>query len=282
MRTNIKRITKSFKGFSGGVVAAVLPCPHRLTSNNPSSPKVTSMVTSIVSKTRKLMLKATLALAIWVGATFVGPIVADSAGINVGASTEIASVPLTAEQVTANVWPAVVRIESGWKLGSGFIIGSEGLVLTNNHVIWDVNDITISLTDGTSFAGTVQNRHYALDLAVIKIEASGLPTVKLADSGQTPLGSEVLVVGFPLPDTVFTVTRGIASAFKFDPYNEALMIQTDAAVNPGNSGGPLLDREGQVIGIVTRKTVDVEIEGVGLAISSNTVKGYLDTLAEGR
>ena len=257
MRTSIKRITRSAKSFA-------------------------AMVTSMVSTTLRLMVKAALALGIVIGVTFFQPVIAHAIGIGASASATEAPGTMSIEQITANVRSAVVRVDSGWKSGSGFIIDPDGLVLTNNHVIWDANDITISLEDGTRFRGTVQGRDYDLDLAMIKIEASELPTVKLADSSQTPLGSEVLVVGFPLPSQVFTVTKGIASAFSLELYNGAQMIQTDAAVNPGNSGGPLLDRKGQVIGIVTRKKVDVEIEGVGWAISSNTIKGYLERLAEGQ
>ena len=95
------------------------------------------------------------------------------------------------------------------------------------------------------------------------------------------MGAEVLVLGFPLGTTDLTVSRGLASAFRNDVGRNIMLVQTDSAVNPGNSGGPLLNLQGQVVGVVAAKFVDVSIEGVGFAISVNTVILYLERLIAG-
>ena len=193
--------------------------------------------------------------------------------------------PLTAREVTASAGEAVVRIEvaleSGSASGSGFIIDPEGLLLTNNHVISGAETITVYLSDGTSYEGTVQGRDLVRDLAVVKIEANDLPWLELGDIGQLGLGSEVLVMGYPLGLEDLSVSRGLVSAIKDDTDRNIQWIQTDSAVNPGNSGGPMLNLQAQVIGVVSAKFVGVSIEGVGFAISANTVKLYLDRLLEG-
>lgn len=188
---------------------------------------------------------------------------------------------LTAQAVTAQVRGAVVRVETNLGSGSGFIIDSNGLIVTNNHVISDATEITIFLEDGTSFEGSVLGRDLVHDLAVVQIDATDLPTLKLGDLSQLPLASEVIVAGYPLGVTDLTITTGLVSSIKDDVGRNIIWVQTDAAVNPGNSGGPILNLRGEVVGIVTSKFVDVTIEGVGFAISINTIKLYLDVLLQG-
>ena len=188
---------------------------------------------------------------------------------------------MAVQEVTANARGAVVRIETDLALASGFIIDPDGLILTNNHVVSDASEITVTLDDGTSHTATVQGRDLVHDLAVVRIEASGLPWLELGDLSQVPLGAEVLVLGFPLGTTDLTVSRGLASAFRNDVGRNIMLVQTDSAVNPGNSGGPLLNLQGQVVGVVAAKFVDVSIEGVGFAISVNTVILYLERLIAG-
>lgn len=185
---------------------------------------------------------------------------------------------LTVAEVTANSRDAVVRIETDLGSGSGFIIHPDGIILTNNHVISDADVITVTLDDGTDYLGIVTGRDMVRDLAIIKIAADNLPWLELGDASQLPLASQVVVAGFPLGVEDLTITTGLASSFSSDPSRNISWIQTDAAINPGNSGGPLLNLQGQVVGVVSAKFVGLEIEGVGFAISVNTVKTYLDEL----
>ena len=188
---------------------------------------------------------------------------------------------MTVQEVAANVGDAVVRIETDLGSGSGFVIDSDGQILTNNHVVKDAQDITVSLKDGSEYTASVVGRDMVRDLAVLSIEASGLPTLTLGDIGQTPQGAEVLVVGYPLGTTDLTITKGLVSALKGDTGRNIKWIQTDSAINPGNSGGPLLDLRGRVVGVVSAKLVRQDVEGVGLAISVNTVKLYLEQIIAG-
>lgn len=184
-------------------------------------------------------------------------------------------------EATSQAGSAVVRVKTDLGSGSGFIIESNGLILTNNHVIRDAEEITVFLEDGTEYTGAVLGRDMIHDLALVKIETSSLPLLELGDLGQVKLGTEALVIGYPLGSSDLTVTRGLVSAVKRDTGRNIHWIQTDSAVNPGNSGGPLLNLQGQVIGVVSAKFVGVSIEGVGFAISANTVKLYLDRLKAG-
>ena len=184
-------------------------------------------------------------------------------------------------KVRGSVVFVLVDTDLGQVSGSGFIIDPDGLIVTNNHVISDASEITIFLDDSSSYTGTVVGRDVVRDLAVVKIEASGLPALELGDQSQVQLGTEVIVLGFPLGLPELSVTRGIISSFRSNTGSNITWIQTDSAVNPGNSGGPLLNPQGQVIGIVTDKFVGVSIEGAGLAVSVNTIKVYLERLIEG-
>ncbi len=196
--------------------------------------------------------------------------------------------PSTVADVTANARAAIVRIVTDLASGSGFIIDrddflltSRRLVLTNHHVIRDAKEITVFTEDGTSYAGTVLGRDLVRDLALIEVGANGLPTLEFGDLSRLPLGSEALVLGFPLGETELTVTRGVVSAIKFDSGRNVSWVQTDAAINPGNSGGPLLNLQGEVVGVVTSKNFSAEVEGVGFAISTNTLRLYLERLKAG-
>ena len=188
---------------------------------------------------------------------------------------------LSVEGATAKVRSAVVKVETNLTLGSGFIIDPNGLILTNNHVISDAREITVQLVGGGSFEGTVLGRDLIRDLAVIKIDATDLPFLELGDASRVSLGSQVLVVGFPLGTTDLTVTQGVVSAFKRDAGRNRNWIQTDSAVNPGNSGGPLVNMRVEVVGIVSAKFVGADIEAVGFAASSATILLYLDDLIAG-
>ena len=191
------------------------------------------------------------------------------------------TVNMTVQEVTTLARGAVVRIETDLGSGSGFIIDSDGLVLTNNHVISDAQQITVYLDDGSSYRASIRGRGLVHDLAVLKISTGGLPSLELGDLSQVNLGQQVAVLGFPLGAQNITVTSGFVSTTTFDRGSNILWVQTDSAINPGNSGGPLLNLQGQVIGVITAKFVGLGVEGVGFAISPNTVKLHLDRLKAG-
>ncbi len=188
---------------------------------------------------------------------------------------------MTVEEVTTKARHAVVRVETDLGSGSGFIIGPDGYIMTNNHVISDVGEITVYLDVGTSYEATVYARDLVRDLAIIKIDAAELPVLNMGDLSTVSLGQQIVVLGYPLGAETITVTSGFASATDFDPGRNILWIQTDSAINPGNSGGPILNLQGEVIGVVSAKIVGLGVEGVGFAISANTVNNYLPRLMAG-
>ena len=192
--------------------------------------------------------------------------------MNVGAVCGIAT------QVTTNVWGQTTTSCAG----SGFVLTQDGYIVTNNHVVADA-------TRGTTSSGSIPARNTAAadvvgtdsmnDVALLKIEAEGLQTVTIGDSDQIEVGETVEAIGNPLGELTFTMTAGYISALDREitpdgtPIN---MLQTDAAINAGNSGGPLFDMDGNVIGMTTAKVSGttesgVSIEGLGFAIPINDV-----------
>lgn len=145
-----------------------------------------------------------------------------------------------------NKKPPQQEIERG--VGSGFIIDSNGFILTNAHVVEGANSITVTMTDKREFKAKLLGADKRTDIALIKIEASNLPKIPLGDSSKVKVGEWVLAIGSPF-GLENTVTAGIVSAKSRDTGDYLPFIQTDVAVNPGNSGGPLLNTAGQVIGI---------------------------------
>ncbi len=133
-------------------------------------------------------------------------------------------------------------------LGSGFIISADGYIITNAHVVQLADEVTVTLTDKREFKAKVIGTDERTDVAVLKIEATGLPKVTLGDSDKVRVGEWVLAIGSPF-GFENTVTAGIVSAKSRDTGDFVPLIQSDAAVNPGNSGGPLFNSKGEVIGI---------------------------------
>jgi serine protease Do len=172
--------------------------------------------------------------------------------------------------------------------GSGFIISSDGYILTNNHVVDEADKLTVKLVDKRTFTAKVVGKDPDTDVAVIKIDATGLPTVQLGNSDETKIGEWVLAVGNPLGEEfAFTVTAGIVSAkgrrlpdLQADRlYSIGDFIQTDAAINPGNSGGPLVNIRGQVIGINSAIASPTgTYAGYGFAIPINLVRTVSEQL----
>lgn len=171
------------------------------------------------------------------------------------------------------------RVEEG--TGSGFIIDSQGIVLTNAHVIDGADEVTVTLTDGRSFSGKVMGEDPTTDVAVVKIEATDLPAATLGDSTQLRPGEWAIAIGNPL-GLDNTVTAGIVSATGRSssdigvPDRRVGFIQTDAAINPGNSGGPLLNERGEVVGMNT--AIIDGAQGLGFAVPIDTAKRIADQL----
>jgi putative serine protease PepD len=184
-----------------------------------------------------------------------------SSGVNLVSSTStIERSPDSIAGIAARVLPSVVSIEtmsgSGGGSGSGFVIDSNGYLLTNNHVVADAMTIKVILNDGREYAAKVLGRDESYDLAVLKIKATGLKALQFGDSDKVQVGDSVIAFGSPL-GLSGTVTQGIISA-KDRPVTAGdddsstsfiSALQTDAAINPGNSGGPLVDATGAVIGV---------------------------------
>jgi len=175
--------------------------------------------------------------------------------------------------------PAMKRRESG--LGSGVIINPDGYILTNNHVVAGMDKVRVLLADQRTFKAKIIGADPKSDVALIKIEASNLPSLPLGDSDQIQVGQSVLAIGNPFGLNQ-TVTLGIISArgrsrVGIADYED--FIQTDAAINPGNSGGALVDLRGEVIGINTAiASQSGGYQGVGFAVPSNMAKMVMDSL----
>ena len=167
--------------------------------------------------------------------------------------------------------------------GSGFIISPDGYIVTNHHVASEADNLKVTLEDGRSFDAKLVGTDPQTEIALIKVEATGLPTVKLADSDKVRVGEWVLAIGSPF-GLRHSVTSGIVSARGRGNVNivdYADFIQTDASINPGNSGGPLLNMQGEVIGMNTFiMSRGGGSNGVGFAIPANMVKYITDQLRD--
>ncbi len=170
--------------------------------------------------------------------------------------------------------------------GSGFIVSSDGLILTNAHVVDGADKVTVTLKDGRTLNGTVLGTDSLTDMAVVKIEADDLAAVAFGDSDQLQIGEWAIAIGNPL-GLDNTVTTGIISATGRNSSQIGVgdkrvdFIQTDAAINPGNSGGPLLNANGEVVGINT--AIIRNAQGIGFAIPINTARNIAEQLiAKGR
>ena len=179
-----------------------------------------------------------------------------------------------ATQITTNVWGQVASASAS---GSGFILTSDGYVVTNNHVVEGATSVTVKLYNGDEYDATIVGTDEMNDVALLKIDATGLQAVTIGDSDQIEVGEEVIAIGNPLGELTFTMTAGVVSALDREintdgkPIN---MLQTDVAINSGNSGGPLFDMNGNVIGITSAKysgstSSGASIEGISFAIPIN-------------
>jgi S1-C subfamily serine protease len=249
---------------------------------------------------RAILTAGGLAAVVAVSAATAGVVVHNVDTPKTSATSATATAPAVATSsvtsVLAKIEPSVVEINtvieaSGFGgeseeedgAGTGVIINTDGEILTNNHVIADASTITVTLSDGTKRTAIVVNANSSKDLAVIKISgATGLVAATFANSASVAVGDSVIAIGNAegyggSP----TVTEGIISATNRSlDGTESLsgLLQTDAALNPGNSGGPLVDSAGDVIGVdvaIATGTTDEPAQNIGFAITSATVESYL-------
>lgn len=167
--------------------------------------------------------------------------------------------------------------------GSGVIISENGTIVTNHHVIDGATSITVRTTDGTEYEAALIASDEKTDVAVLKVEATGLTYASFADSSSLKVGDSVIAIGNPLGELGGTVTEGIISALDREVTidNETMtLLQTSAAVSPGNSGGGLFDLNGGLIGIVNAKSSGSDVEGLAFAIPSSTVQEVVVELIE--
>jgi S1-C subfamily serine protease len=174
-------------------------------------------------------------------------------------------------------------------IGSGIILTSDGYVLTNRHVVEGSQSLKATLADGTEYSATVVKVSDTEDLALVKVDATGLKPAAIGDSNSIKVGQTAIAIGSPLGTFTDTVTKGIVSALDRtitvqdeqtgQPVTLNHLIQTDAAINPGNSGGPLLNAAGQVVGVNTATAG--QAEGIGFAIPINEAQSLIDQAKSG-
>ena len=182
--------------------------------------------------------------------------------------------------------PAVVRIESSAGAGSGVIFetqGQTGFVITNQHVVEGVAEVSITVNDSFTYRGVVLGTDPVRDLAVVRICCGSFRKLSFGDASRLEPGDEVVAIGYALGlSGEATITRGIVSAIRYDSRRQSDVIQTDAAINPGNSGGPMLSMSGEILGINTfRFTATSDgrpIDRLGFAISATTVRQRVTAL----
>ena len=246
---------------------------------------------------------AAVALVAGVGGGYLGsriPAESGSSSSNGGSTVLYQSVSnktgtgeLSVADVAAKAADSVVEITTGSAsyagqlvqtgAGSGVILSADGYIVTNNHVIDGASKITVTLKDGTSYPAALVGTDSQGDVAVIKIDASGLQPAVIGDSSELQVGDLAVAVGNPLGQLGGTVTDGIISALdrQIDLDGKTMtLLQTNAAINPGNSGGGLFNSKGELIGVVVAKSSGSGIEGLGFAIPINTAKDLIDQIME--
>jgi putative serine protease PepD len=251
------------------------------------------------------MRRAAILFAAFAGAVAVGAgavVAVYSAVGNHGSKTVVREVTVAAQPVSreggldvgavyrsarAGVVEITVSVPGGAAQGSGFVYDSRGNIVTNDHVVEDASSIKVAFPDGSNYNASLVGADPSTDLAVIKVDAppSKLRPLTLGDSGQLQVGDSVVAIGSPF-GLEETVTSGIVSALHREmtsPNSFAIpnSIQTDAAINHGNSGGPLLDGSAHVIGVNTQiKSDSGGNEGVGFAVPSNTIRTIASQILE--
>jgi S1-C subfamily serine protease len=193
------------------------------------------------------------------------------------------SVVIIETQKVTTVFPGRRVVQQS--AGSGWVISSDGLIVTNNHVIADATSIKVTLADGRTFPSVAARADIANDLAVIKIDARNLPVATIGDSDKLQVGQPVAAIGNALGLGINMsggwISRLNTSITFSDGSSLSGLIGTDAAINPGNSGGPLITINGEVVGITNAKLVQTGVEGIGYAISINNAMKTISSLTAG-
>ena len=238
--------------------------------------------------TQRIAAIATLSVGIAIGIALdrsgrhiVGPLVANETTTAVPtqkvsngrvdpASTAATQDEATVIRVARAITPTVVSVSQPAGSGSGIIVDKSGVVLTNAHVVGDSRTVEVGLADGRTLDGQVLGRDPSIDVAVVRVPAQNLPVAPIGDSDKLEVGQSAIAIGNPL-GLERTVTAGVVSAVNRNPRGISLdgLIQTDAAISPGNSGGPLLDSHGRVIGINTAVLSGAGASGLGFAVPIN-------------
>ncbi len=203
---------------------------------------------------------------------------------------------LSVSEIAQKAQPSVVEITTevvaygtfnqsyvGSGAGSGVIISEDGYIVTNHHVIDDATTITVKTIDGESYEAELVGSDAETDLAVLKVEASGLAAATIGSSSDLAVGDYVMAIGNPLGQLGGTVSDGIISALSREITIEGetmTLLQTSAAINPGNSGGGLFNENGELVAVVNAKSSGVEIEGIGFAIPIDIATQVIEDIVE--
>lgn len=189
--------------------------------------------------------------------------------------------------ITTNYWGYQTQSAAS---GSGFVLTQDGYILTNYHVIENSNSITVTLYDGTEYDATLVGCDTSNDIAILKVDADDLTPVTIGDSDNLNVGDQVVAIGNPLGELTFSLTTGVVSALDREVTLSSIgtmdLIQTDCAINSGNSGGALFNLYGEVIGITNAKysssssSSEASIDNIGFAIPMNQVKSIVQSIIE--
>jgi serine protease Do len=285
---------------SAASVASVHPTPVASVAPGPAVPGPSRARTAGVVLAASLV-SATLASVLTAGTILVtqpqgssGPTGAPAAEPASQQTSVTTDSTLSIVNVAARVNPAVVTITTSsvggfgpfampsTGVGSGFVYRSDGMILTNWHVVDGATDVTVAFNDGTKLTGRVVDSDPTDDLAIVKVDATGLPTAEIGSSADLQTGQTVVAIGSPLGTFTDSVTSGILSALgrsidvggASGREHLSNLLQTDAAINEGNSGGPLLDLSGKVIGI--NVAVSTTAQGIGFAIPIDAAQPLID------
>ena len=196
------------------------------------------------------------------------------------AKNENSVVAISTETVSTDFWVGQYVTQGA---GSGVIYSEDGYIITNNHVIDGASNIKVTLYDGTEYDATLVATDSMTDIAVIKIDATGLMPITMGDMTNVNVGDAVVAIGNPLGTLSGTATVGIVSALEREitlDGKQMTLIQTSASINPGNSGGGLFDQYGNLIGIVVAKSSGSDVEGLGFAIPCDKVATVAKSLIE--
>ena len=284
-----RKLRKSKSGWGKRIYAAVMAlvlvtCSSCITTalvNNRWENKTRDLENRVTKKIQDLQNQLDLSKAENSGVTVVDSLGNMSTG-SVYAKNVQAVVLITCEVSTTYFG----QTSTGVSTGSGFVISENGYVVTNYHVVEGASRITVSSYNGEEYAATLVGHDSTNDVAVLKVEAEGLPAVVMGSSTELAVGDQVVAIGNPLGELTATLTVGYVSAKDRDVNTDGTsinMIQTDAAINSGNSGGPLFNMKGEVVGITTAKysgssSSGATIEGIGFAIPIDDVASMIDDL----